>query len=123
LIHADGEEIGELNLRDGAHTGDGGASRRANDDRLGDRRIPYPVFPELVDHSDTDAEGAPVDADILAHEKHVVALAHLLAHRLTDRFGVGDFPDAAGGFRRGCAGIGLCCHLSLPFLYVTRRHR
>jgi hypothetical protein len=89
LVKAAGDEVGELHLADRAQPDDGGTDRRADDPRLGERRVHHPFGTELLDEAVGDLERAAVDADVLAHEQDAVVPAHLGAQTVGDRAQVG----------------------------------
>ena len=80
LVHAAAEEVDEHQLGDRPQAGRGRADRRADEARLGDRRVEHAVAAELLDETLGDAHraapGVVVDqvidhgaaGDVLAHE-------------------------------------------------------
>src|SRR3954470_10235299 len=88
LVEAAGDEVGELHLADRPHAHHAGADGRADDRRLGQRRVHHAVRAELVDEAVGDLERAAEDPDVLAHQEHALVRAHLLAQAVADRLQV-----------------------------------
>ena len=85
LVEAAGDEVGELHLADRPHARDRGADRRADDRRLGERRVHHARLAELLEEAVGDLERAAERADVLADHEHALVAAHLLAQPLGDR--------------------------------------
>src|SRR5436305_902102 len=85
LVPGAGDEVGELHLRDGTHTHDRRARARADDRRLGQRRVDHAPVPELLLEAERDLERAAVDADVLADHEHALVAPHLGAQPVGDR--------------------------------------
>ena len=97
LVHRLAGEVGELDLHDRPHAGQGGADGSADDAELGDRGVADALLAEAVVEVAGDAECAAVDADVLAEHEHPLVGGHRLADGLADRLGVGDRPVGRGG--------------------------
>ena len=80
-IEGAGDEVGELELDDGALAHPGGADRGADEPLLGDRRVHHAVLAELLEEAGRDAEGAAEDADVLPEQEDAVVLAHRVLER------------------------------------------
>jgi hypothetical protein len=95
LVHRLVGEVGELDLHDRTHPGEGRADGGADDAELGDGGVTDPVAAEAVVEVAADAEGAAVDADVLAQHVHAFVALHLLPERLGDRDEVGGLAVVA----------------------------
>ena len=88
LVHRQQREVDRHQLDDRAQAGHRRADAHADDRVLGDRRVAHALLAELLEQPGGDLEGAVEDADVLAHQEHVLVALHLLAQRLVERLAV-----------------------------------
>ena len=91
LVEAGVRERVVLHLADRPEAGHAEPDRRAEDPRLGERRVDAAVGAEAVAQPRGRAEDAAGAADVLAHHQHVVVALHLDVQRVVDRL-----DEAAG---------------------------
>ncbi len=99
LLHRQRGEVGELELEDRAQPGQRRADRHPRAAQLGDRRVHHPVLAVFLDQVAGHAEGAAVDADILAHQHDALVLAKRDVHRLADRLGIAELAHRRPALR------------------------
>ena len=85
LVERRVDEVRELDLGDRPQPVHRGADRRADDHRLGQRRVDDPVVAELGPQAVGREEHAALLADVLAQHDDRLVAAHLLGHALADR--------------------------------------
>ncbi len=88
LVETARDEVGELHLADRAQADDRRSNGGADDRRLGQRGVHHPLGAELLLKSVRHLEGPAEGADVLAHRKHPLVRAHLLAQPVRDRLQV-----------------------------------
>ena len=84
LVHGDADEIREMQVDDRLGAGDGRADARADERRLGDRRVKH-ALGEFVLHAGELAEDAALLGDVLAVDEHTFVGSHLFEHGLASR--------------------------------------
>ena len=84
LVERREDEVGELDLGDRAQAVDRRADRRADDHRLGQRRVDDAVVAELGPQPVGGEEDAALLADVLAEHDDRLVAAHLVGERLAD---------------------------------------
>lgn len=90
VVPATGREAGEHDLDDRAGPGHRGTHRRAHDGLFGDRRVPHPFRPELLEQSGGRPEHSPGLGDVPADADHGRIAPHLPGQPLRDRLAIGD---------------------------------
>ena len=90
LVHALEEEVRVLQVRDRSHSHQRGADRGTRNRLLTDRRVDDAVVTEFLGQAEVHAERTAEpsgDADVLADEKDLLVVAHLLGDRFAQRLG------------------------------------
>src|SRR6266516_2501422 len=86
-----GDEIDELHLRDGTQSHVRRAGRRADDRRLGNRRVDHARLAEALGEAFGDLERAAIQAYIFTEDEDAIVALHLFPKPLTQRFEERDF--------------------------------
>ena len=92
-VHGTADEVGKLQLHDGAQAHQRHARRHAGEAQLGERGVHDSAGAELGLEAARHLErAAELTADVLAQQQHIRVAAHLLAQRFADRGKVGQGP-------------------------------
>ncbi len=83
------DESVELNLTDGAVPADRESDGRTDDRRLGQRRVNYAIFAEVLLQAVGDPKNTTELADVLAHDEDLLVLFHSAPKTLVEGLGHG----------------------------------
>src|SRR5450755_4024810 len=110
LVEGAADEIHELKLGDGAHSGERSAEGRADDGRLRDGSVDDALGAEAADEALGNFESTAVDADVFAKAKDGGVALHFFPDTLANGFKVGNGRHEEESVARKVAGIS--CQLS-----------
>ena len=94
LIECEQAEVDRHHLDDGPHAAEGGSDPRADEARLGERRVADALGAELVEQAEADGEGAAIAADVLPHQEDALVGGERVAQRSAHGLAVGELDGA-----------------------------
>ena len=94
LVEREQAEVDRHHLDDGSHAAERGADPRADEARLGERRVPDALGAELVEQAEADGEGPAVAADVLAHQEDPLVGRECMTQGSAHGLAVGELDSA-----------------------------